>query len=559
LFYFTVEPNEEQMIEQPWFRHYDPYVPHVISPPHKPVHLLLEEKAKESPDQPILVCLNKQMRYKELIRQIDAFAAVLYHLGVKKGDRICFLMPNLIQFPVIHFAVLKIGAVSVPVNPVVPRYEIDKILRISQPRILIVLSNQYEKVRGIQRTTTIEKIIVSEETDYASFWIKAGYRIKYRKPKIAYSDPGVYRFRKLIRHAGFQVPPVEVTPEDTAVLLGTGSRTGQFKLAALSHQNLVSNTLQVKSWVLEEKEHKNVLLAVLPLFHSFGMTLCLHFSMLAGIKMVSMPLFSTGKVLKAIEIFKVTHIPVVPTMIAYLLEHPEVENTDFSSLKVCLSGGMKLDPDLQSAFESIAGVRIMESYGLTEASPAALSNPFLSRHESLSVGIPIPSTLAKIVDPETGVPVATGEEGELIIKGPQVMKNYWNDTGETTRTIRNGWLFTGDKAKRGKEGYFYITGRYKEVIIYGGFNVFPREVEEVLLRYPAIQQVKVTGIPDKKYGEVVKAVIVPEKGISLRRKELKDFCRNYLAGYKIPRIFEFVEKKPEREGQTGKKETKGKP
>ncbi len=538
------------MEKQNWFTHYDQHVPYEIRPPHKPIHLLLEEKAKQTPDKPVLVCLKKKMRYKELLHDIDKFAAALLALGVKKGDRICFLLPNLIQFPVVHFAVLKTGAVSVPVNPLFTRYEIEKILKLSQPKILIVLSKNYGKVSGLQRSTSVEKIIVSEEIDYCSLPVKIGYRIKYRKAGIASSEAGVYGFRDLIRNAGPLVSPVDISLEDTALLVATGGRTGRLKLAELSHGNLVSNAIQTKCWIPENLENTDTLLAVLPLFHTFGLTLSLHISLLEGIRIILMPLFITGKVLQAVKKYKVTYFPAVPAMFAYILEHPEAENADFSSLKFCLSGGVELDPDLQREFESKTGVRIVESYGLTEASPAVLSNPVAGKHKIRSVGIPLPSTRVKIVDPETGVPVAPGEEGELIIKGPQVMKRYWKDPEETARTLRKGWLFTGDRAKTEKEGYFYITGRYKKVIIHGGFNVFPQEVEEVLLRYPAVKKVRVTGVKDKKYGEIVKAVIVPEDGITLCKKELKDFCRNFLTGYKIPRIFGFVQEIPDCEDQT---------
>jgi len=340
-------------------------------------------------------------------------------------------------------------------------------------------------------------------------------------------------------YESFDFPGIDVE-NDVAVLQYTGGTTGIPKAAMLTHFNLVANTYQSVSWMTSLEPGKEVTLCVLPFFHSYGMTIALNFSVKVGAKMVLMPKYHTDDALRLIQKHRVTLFPGVPQIYALIANHPKVSRYDLRSIKVCISGAAPLPLKVKEDFERITGGKLVEGYGLSEASPVTHCNPIYGLNKPGSIGLPLPNTDAKIVDVETGekeLPV--GEIGELIIKGPQVMNGYWNRPDETALTLRNGWLYTGDIAYMDNDGYFYIVDRKKEMIIVGGFNVYPREVEEVLMKHPKVKDAIVVGIEHPIKGEIVKAFVALKEGMSASAEEIIDYCKQHLAPYKVPSEVEF--------------------
>ena len=521
------------MSEPGWYKFYDDKVPRTINQPEH----IVDKYAESNPRKVIFLCCGRKMNYRQLADNINNFASSLLSFGIKKGDRICFLLPNLFQFPIVHLSILKVGAISVPLNPLLTTHEIEKHIKLCTARILITIDTCYDKIEKIKETTSIERVIVTQITDYFSFVKKIGYYFKYGNSQKLIDYNGSYSFTELNKMANSVTKFPDLSMSDDAMLLSTGGLTGTLKLATMTHSSLMSNAEQVQLWNLQFRKKKDTMLGALPFFHSFGITLGLHYCLLSGIRLVFMPKYSGQKAITAIKRYKINYFPGVPAMFSSITK---VDKKDLKSLYFCLSGGYKLNRELQKEFEKNTGVRIIESYGLTEACPAAISNPLTNNSKTGSVGIPLPSTQAKIINPVTKEEILNGQEGELIIKGPQVMKGYWKNPKETESTIRDGWLHTGDIAKTDNNKFFYITGRLKDLIIYGGFNIFPLEVENVLLKHPKIKDVRVSGVEDKKYGELVKASVVLNYGFDMNAGELKDFCKKYLAWYKIPRKLEFL-------------------
>jgi long-chain acyl-CoA synthetase len=342
------------------------------------------------------------------------------------------------------------------------------------------------------------------------------------------------------------VPLVEEVDaeRDIALLQYTGGTTGTPKGAMLSHYNLTANTLQAKAWCYRSKPGRERYLAALPFFHVFGMTALMNLSVVMGGVLILVPKFNSGEILKVIAKEKPTAFPGAPTMYVALLNHPRVQAYDLGSINLCISGAAPLPVEVQEQFERVTGGRLIEGYGLTEASPVTHVNNIWELRKKGSIGIPVPDTIARVVDPETGEELPPGEIGELAIEGPQVMLGYWNRPEETANALKNGVLYTGDMAKMDEDGFFYIIDRKKDIIIASGFNIYPREIEEVLYEHPAVQDAVVAGIPDPYRGETVKAYITLKTGASVTEPELLKFCRDRLAAYKVPRVIEFRSELP---------------
>lgn len=360
------------------------------------------------------------------------------------------------------------------------------------------------------------------------------------------SKEGYYRFTELIKGRP-QSLEININPEDIAVLQYTGGTTGISKGAALSHENLVANTRQVRLWIGEEWiiDGKERILTVLPCFHVYAMTVCMNTGIMVGATIILLPRFHLDEVLRAVKKYGPTIFPGVPTIYTAIANHPDVKRYGMSSVKLCLSGRAPLPLEVLEKFEKATGAKIIEAYGLSEASPATHANPFMGKRIAGTVGMPLPDTDAKIVDLESGEKELTaGEVGELIVKGPQVMKGYWNHPDETSLILREGWLFTGDIARMDENGYFSIIDRKKEMIISGGYNVYPREVEEALYEHPSILEAAVIGVPDSYRGKCVKAFITLKSGEKVTQEEIILFCKERLAPFKVPKVIEFIDSLP---------------
>jgi len=438
--------------------------------------------------------------------------------------------------------VLRLGAVAVGINPMYTERELTHQLKACEAETLIFLDILAPKVLKVAPQTSIKRLIATGIKDYLPFPKNLLYPFKAKKDGQWVEIPassGVLNLKTLIDGAQPNPPNVEVKSEDLAVLQYTGGTTGLSKGAMLTHRNLVSNVLQLAEWDTEAKEAGETYMCVLPFFHSFGMTTCMNSGIYAAATMVLIPRFDLKMLLEQINKYKVTVFPGTPTIYVAIISSPDLKNYDISSLRVCLSGGAPLPLEVQLKFQEITGGRLVEGYGLSETSPVTHANPLNSKAEG-SIGLPVPDTLCRIMDSETGQnEMLVGEVGEICIRGPQVMKGYWNKPEENEKVLKDGWFFTGDIGRMDQRGMTFIVDRKKDLIIAGGYNIYPREVEEVLYEHPKVMEVAVAGVSDPYRGETVKAYIVLKEGQTSTDKEIIAFCKERLAPYKVPKLIEF--------------------
>ncbi len=533
------------MTDKIWLKHYSEKVRPSLSYPEKSLGELFLESAERYKDRIAVHFMGKQLTYGQLKDEVFKFSNALSQLGVKPRDRVSLMLANTPQSIIAYYAVLLLGGIVVQTNPMYTERELEHQLNDAGAETILALDLVYPRVSKVQGRTPLKRVIYTSIRDYLPFPKNLLYPLKQKKDgmwhDIPYGD-GVYAYSQLMKAASARRPdPVPINPkEDLALLQYTGGTTGLPKGVMLTHYNLVVNTLQCIEWQEKDPDgEQERVLGVLPFFHVYGMTVVMNLSIATGAMMILLPRFDVKEVLETIQKLKPTQFPGAPTMYIGLLNHPEVDRYDLSSVSICLSGSAPLAPEVQKQFEKLtSGGRLVEGYGLTEASPVTHSNPIYGLRKVGSIGVPWPDTDARIVD-EEGNDVPVGEVGELIIRGPQVMKGYWNRPEETANTLRDGWLYTGDMAKMDEDGYFYIVDRKKDMIIAGGFNIYPREVEDVLFEHPAVKEAAVVGVPDPYRGETVKAFIVLKDGHTVTEAELDKFCRENLAAYKVPRIYEF--------------------
>lgn len=530
--------------EKIWIRHYPPQVPATLDYPRITLAQFLIDAAKEFPERDAIEFLGKRISYRELLDEAYRFANVLKDLGVRKGERVGLMLPNSPQAVIAYYGALIAGAVVVQFNPLYMERELEHQLKDSEAETMVCLDLVYNKVRHVRKQTQLKRIIVTSLKDYLPFpkdWlysIKTLFDGSYQK--ISY-DETTLSFSQLMRKAlPNEMDFSDQSPEDIALLQYTGGTTGLAKGAMLTHYNLVANAVQSAAWMYKGKRGEEKVLGALPFFHVYGMTVVMNFSICLGATMVLVPKFDRQQIFKAISKQKPTYFPGAPTMYVALINDPNIQKYDLSSIAACLSGSAPLPVDVQEKFEALTGGLLIEGYGMTETSPVTHANLIWDRVKNATIGLPWPDTDARIVDPNTKEVLEIGSVGELQVKGPQVMKGYWKRPEETKEILQeDGWLSTGDIAKMDEDGYFYILDRKKDMIIAGGFNIYPREVEEVLFEHPAIQEAAVVGVPHKYRGETVKAFIVLKPGKKVTEKELDKYCRKKLAAYKIPRIYEF--------------------
>lgn len=535
-------------MEKVWFDHYEPGVPHSLDYPQLSLDQLFHQSALTHQQKPAVNFMGHELTYGELASQVNGFASALSDMGINKGDRVAVHLPNCTQFPIVFFAALSIGAIVVPCNPLYVAREMEHQINDCGAETIITLTRFYNMIKEIQPKTKLKNIIVSNIKEYFPGHLRFLYTLAKEKKagdKVAIGKED-YSFTELIKkHSGKKPPKIEVTPEDRAVFLYTGGTTGISKGAILKHTNLAANCLQVKSWCTDYEDGKEIILGVLPFFHSYGLTTILNLGLLHGAKLVLLPRFELDSVLKAIDKQKPTLFPGVPTIYVAINNAPDLHKYDVKSIRICISGAAPLPVEVQQEFEKITGGKLVEGYGLSETSPVTHANPVYGKRKPGSIGLPMPDTEYKIVDVESGdkeMPI--GEVGEICLRGPQVMEGYLNMPDETAHSIRNGWFYTGDIAKADEEGYAYIVDRKKDMVIAGGFNIYPRDIEEVLYTHPKIMEAAVAGINDPYRGETLKAYIVLKEGESMTEDEVAEHCKANLAPYKVPKLVEFRDELP---------------
>ncbi|GIO67382.1 AMP-binding protein [Paenibacillus cookii] len=536
------------MTNNPWLDQYPEEVPHSYDYPKQNLAKFLVDSAATYPQQIALDFLGKKMTYASLLQSVYRFANALQRLGVRKGDRIAIMLPNCPQGVIAYYGTLLVGGISVMTNPLYVPREIEHQLTDSGANIIVTMDALVERVHKAMERKPLQYTIVTSMKDYLPFPKNVLYPIKAKKDGMAANveyNEHILSFVSLLKNSVETPVEVPVDPEhDLALIQYTGGTTGFAKGVMLTHMNLVSNTIQAQLWSYRTQMAQEKYLAALPFFHVFGLTVLLNQAMYIAGTLILIPRFQVDDVLKTIHKKKPTIFPGAPTMYIAVIHHPEVGRFDLSSIQICVSGAAPLPLEVQERFERITGGKLIEGYGLTEASPVTHANNIWEKRKNGSIGIPFPDTLAKIVHPETGEEMPVGEIGELVVKGPQVMKGYWNRPEETERTLRDGWLYTGDLARMDEEGFFYILDRRKDMIIAGGYNIYPREVEEVLFEHPDVEEAVVAGVKDPYRGENVKAYIVLRKGSNVTEEELKSWCKERLAVYKVPKIYEFRDSLP---------------
>jgi long-chain acyl-CoA synthetase len=537
-------------MERPWLKHYEPLVPPHLEYPQCPLYTNLEETARKYSDATATVFMDDKLTYAQLSALVDRFAAVLQGLGVKKGDRVAVYLANSPQFIVGYYGALKAGAIVVPFNPLYSAREVEHQLKDSGAETMLAMSRFYPIVKQVRARTSLKHLILTNIKEYFPPVLRLLFTLAKEKKEGDCQDitgePNTYWLQDLLARAPARPRPVEVLPNDTAVLLYTGGTTGVPKGAELAHSNVMANAVMCRAWTHDIREAKEIGLVALPLYHSFGMTTCMNLCVLTGGAMLLVPNpRDIPAMMKMINKHHPTLFPGVPTMYVAFNSFPDIGKYDVKSIRACISGAAGLPVEVQTRFEELTGGHLVEGYGLSESSPVTHSNPIFGQNKIGTIGLPFPDTDARIMDLETGtVEMPVGESGELIIRGPQVMKGYWNMPDETAITLRDGWLYTGDIATMDEEGYFKIVDRKKDMIIAGGFNIYPRDVEEVLYQHPKVEEAVVAGIPDPYRGETVKAYVVLKEGETATEKEIIEFCRANMARYKVPRAVEFRKELP---------------
>jgi long-chain acyl-CoA synthetase len=519
----------------------EPYpggVPYSVNYPEIPLHAFLKNSARKFPDRDAVIFLGRRITYSQLWDDARRLATGLRGLGVEKGDRVGLLLPNVPQFIIAYNAVLAARGIVVAINPLNPNEEVNRELQETEAETIIVLDRLLDKLPEVRP----ENIIVAETTSYAPWHLKLMNKLRYRSEK---TPSGALRFEKLLEAHRLE-PIAEVNPRrDLAVIQYTGGTTGPPKGVMLTHSNLVANALQsffwIRGWGFSEKPQPAgwpVVVCAVPFFHIYGMTVAMNEAVQFGCTLVLVPDPKPEAIMKAIQRYSVTHFPAIPQMIQEILEHPLLTYYDLTNLTSCLSGGASIDPGLVKRFVEVTGATFYHGYGLTEAGPTTHCTPFEGAPNNITAGLPFPDTEAKIVDTQTGeIELPPGEEGELIVRGPQVMFGYWRKPEETVRALRGGWLYTGDIARLDEEGYLYIVDRKIDRIISEGHTVWPSKVEQVLESHPAVESAVILGIPDPlRCATDIRAVVTLKHGRERKEVErvLPEFYRERLEPYETP-------------------------
>jgi long-chain acyl-CoA synthetase len=546
-----------------WFTHYEKGVPRTLNYPNLTIGEMLHEAARKYGEKTATNFVLKYMlggrftvggklTYRQLNEHVDRLATALYQLGVRKGDRVAMMLPNSPHYVITFFAAMRLGAIVVNVNPTYTSRELQHQLNDSGAETIVLLNLFFPRLREIKAETNVKRTIVAHIFDTLSF--PANFLVKSSQKRTpewvdVHPEQDIFFFQHLLEKYGPTPPRVTVDPGDVALFQYTGGTTGLPKAAMLTHRNIVTNVLQIAAWLVDGKPGGEKMMAAIPFFHVYGMTVAMLYSVHMGAEIVIVPNpRPIDNVMTVIQKERCTLYPGVPAMYIGIINHPKVNEYDLKSVKACISGSAPLPMDVQEKFGQITGGRLVEGFGMTEASPVTHCNPVYGTRKGGSIGVPLPDTEAKIIDLETGeeLPFDGEAQGELCVRGPQVMKGYWNRPEETAATIdADGWLHTGDICKVDQDGYFFIVDRKKDMIIASGFKVLPRDVEEVLFMHPKVMEAVVAGIPNPQRGDdTVKAYIVVKPGENPTVDEIKEFCKLHLAPYKVPREVEFRSELP---------------
>jgi long-chain acyl-CoA synthetase len=526
------------MMNKPWLKQYERNVSQSITYPEIPIHRLLVDTAAKHPDYVAISFNDIHIPYKGLNASVNMFASALQKAGVGKGDRIALLLVNFPAYPIAFFAVLKIGAIVVNLSVGIQGEELIRCLNESGVKVVVTLDLFAQNIYRVIKNTGVKTVIL--------------YSVMGLEKKM-HLDEGVPQpqiFQGLLAAAQKpEEPAVQVSPGDVAVLQYTSGSTGAPKAATLTHSNIIASVFQSENWMGIESAGNAAVICIIPFFHVFGMSACLLISVLKGYRMILLPkidLMDILSLMKTLETYKPISFPAVPSLWAAILSlPPEVARNQLSSIQVATSGGAPLPVWVHERFEELTGRRMMEAYGLSEASSATHFTPYPSGAPRGSIGVPLPDTEARIMDIETGekeCPV--GEIGELVVKGPQIMKGYWNNKDLTSAALRNGWFYTGDLARMDQDGFFYLEDRKDDLIITSGFNVYPSQVEEVLKRHPKIKDAAVIGAPDRIKGQTIVAVIVLKEDMQGDKEEFLNYCKENMPDNRVPKTILFRDEIP---------------
>jgi long-chain acyl-CoA synthetase len=538
-----------------WHRYYASGVPHKISIPNVPVHGLLDEAAARHGRRTALVFLGRRTSYRALRRAVARFAEGLAALGVGRGDRVALVLPNCPQYVVAFYATLRLGAVVVPTNPLYTESELAHQLKDSGATVAVVYDGAFAHVDAVRGRTALRHVVVASLADALPLRARLALRLPLARSRALrgkLSTPlpegaDAVRFgevpRRPPRRGGAAQGPV--SPRNAiAVLQYTGGTTGTPKGAMLTHRNLVANAHQVRAWYPQLRPGRETLLACLPMFHVYGMTMCLGVAAAAGARTVLLPNFDPELVVRTMRRWRPTLFPGVPPMYQALMKEAEKHGPEVTralrSVRYCISGAMRLEPETVDHFRELTGAQLVEGYGLSEASPVVLANPLNANARPGTVGVPLPGTQVRIVaEDDPGKEQPHGVAGELVVRGPQVFAGYWHEREDSAAMLHDRWLFTGDIAVMSPDGFVTVIDRKRDVIIASGFSIFPSEIEDVLLAHPAVADAAVVGVPDPYRGETVKACVIVRPGSRLTERALIEYCAARLTGYKLPKIVEF--------------------
>jgi long-chain acyl-CoA synthetase len=542
-------PDLEGKMDPIWQKNYDSGVPVSAVYPETTLPLVLEQNSRLVPQSIAIEFFGSKMTYGELWDEVLQLANGLNEIGVGPGSKVALMLPNCPQAIIAYYATLWLGAIAIMTNPLYVERELLHQWTDSRAEFLFVLDHLYPKAEKVVPKTAIQTIIATSIREYLPFPLKYLYPIKARLKKLFTSVPydgnRIINFKRLTTSNRPDPIPCAAAPDDVALLQYTGGTTGIAKGAMLTHRNIVANVVQICAWFPELNCGKERFLSVLPFFHVFGLTVGLNLAVYTGCTIIIMPRFDPDELINLIEKAKPTIFPGVPAIYTALMAHPRIDSFDLSSIHFCVTGSAPMPVEVLRKFEQKTGSTIVEGYGLSECSPVTHANPIEGTRKPGSIGLALPDTDCRIVDAEDGVKeMPIGEVGELTVRGPQVMKGYWNDPEATKGALRDGWLFTGDLAKMDDSGYVYIVDRKKDLVISAGYNIYPREIEEVLYEHPKIQDAAAIGVPHPRKGEVIKIFVVPKNGESIGEEEISDWCKQRLAPYKVPRHIEFRDSLP---------------